>query len=70
MSVKKYLRRMSNLDYAHIDVPSVVQNGKLLIRGTDEWEEREKLRRACGCSCLSFGPIPALGGVLAEWRDS
>ena len=28
-----------------------------MIRGSDEWEKQEWLRRGLGCKCLSFGVI-------------
>ena len=27
------------------------------LRGTPEWEHRERARQYVGCRCLSFGPI-------------
>lgn len=39
-----------------------------LLRGTPEWDAREEARRAKGCKCLSFGPIPPDGGQLRD-RD-
>ena len=35
---------------------SVIEGG-LIIRGTNAWDDREKLRRAAGCKCLSFGTL-------------
>ena len=34
---------------------SFIVDGRPLIRGTPEWEEREFARCAAGCSLLSFG---------------
>lgn len=28
-----------------------------LIRGTKEWDDRERARRSIGCRCLSFGSV-------------
>ena len=39
------------------DIPSVIQNGKLLIRGSDAWEHREINRMFAGYYCLSGGTI-------------
>lgn len=60
----KYLRKLEHIDLNQIAIPGVIQNGKLLIRGTEEWDEREKLRGAAGCSCLSYGPVPTVGGKV------
>lgn len=34
----------------------IVRRGPLL-RGTQEWDDRELARRSLGCRCLSFGPV-------------
>ncbi len=34
-----------------------VRNGKILLRGTKEWDDREHARKRVGCSCMSFGTI-------------
>jgi hypothetical protein len=60
----KYLRKMEGIDVAQLHVPSVIQHGKVLIRGSEEWDAREQARRATGCSCLSFGPVPKVGGKV------
>ncbi len=38
------------------DLKSCIARGPL-IRGTPEWEERERARKAMGCKCLSFGTL-------------
>jgi len=65
---RKYLRRYEPAEITPEPiVPPCVQGGRLIIRGTEEWDRREELRRQTGCNCLSFGPIPILGGRLAGW---
>ena len=27
------------------------------LRGTQHWEDRETLRKQCGCKCLSYFPL-------------
>jgi len=34
-----------------------IRHGRILIRGTKEWDDREAARREIGCNCLSFGTI-------------
>ncbi len=41
-----------------MNVPSIIKpNGKLMLRGTDEWDQRELARQQNGCRCISFGSI-------------
>ena len=46
------------------EVPSVIQDEKLIIRGTPEWEMRELAREEAGACCLSYGN---LWGRTGEW---
>lgn len=39
------------------------------IRGSAEWDEREYRRRACGCACISLGPLRS-GYVRREATDA
>ena len=53
-------------------VPSVIQDGKLIMRGTEEWDEREAARQRDGCCCVSYGPVMASimsSGRSAMYRD-
>ncbi len=36
-------------------VPPAIVDGVPLIRGTDEWNERERARQAVGCKVISIG---------------
>lgn len=38
-------------------VPPAVTNGKLIIRGTKEWDDREDARKKAGCGCMSYGDL-------------
>lgn len=38
-------------------IPEAVKGKRLLIRGTPEWEERERARLQAGCACISFGTV-------------
>lgn len=38
-------------------IDNAVQNGKLLLRGSPEWDRREYQRFMVGCSLLSFGTV-------------
>ncbi len=38
---------------------SVIKNGKLIIRGSEDWNHREKLRQNHGACLLSYGGISA-----------
>lgn len=38
-------------------VPPIVQDGRIIVRGTPEWEDREMARMLALCGCLSFGTI-------------
>ena len=40
---------------AHI--PSVIVDGKILVRGTEAWDDRESLRQMAGCRLIGFGSI-------------
>ena len=42
-------------------IPPFKTGKQILIRGTEEWDERERARREIGCRCLSFGPVPPPG---------
>ena len=37
--------------------PFILGKDKILLRGTIEWNEREKARERVGCKCLSFGGL-------------
>lgn len=41
-------------------IPSVIQDGKLIIRGTTEWDDREYARYMSGCYCICLGSIGTL----------
>ena len=45
------------MKYNEVYVPSSVQEGRLIIRGTKEWDDREDARRQAGNTCLSYGGI-------------
>jgi hypothetical protein len=47
-------------------VPPFRDGNKIVIRGTEEWEQREAARQRAGCRCLSFGKIPFDGGMLID----
>ena len=36
-------------------IPPYIQDGKPLVRGTVEWDERERVRKLHGKKLLSFG---------------
>ena len=36
---------------------SVMRGRRLILRGTNEWDDREKTRRGVGCTCMSFGSL-------------
>ncbi len=62
----KYLRRFEDGEAESLAVPSAVQGKRLLIRGTEAWNERERARARAGCHCLSWSTIPANGGKLVH----
>ena len=41
-------------------VPPFIVHGRPLVRGTEEWEDREHARWKAGCCALSFGSTPSL----------
>ena len=47
-------------------IPDIRQHGKVIIRGTPEWDQRELARSIAGCFCISMGPIDL---SLDEQRD-
>jgi len=38
-------------------VPPFIVNGEILIRGTEAWDYREKIRKLHGAKALSFGTL-------------
>jgi hypothetical protein len=55
-----------------LPIPPFGEDGKILIRGTMEWEDREEARQIAGMRLLSFGTIKAslrTRGETARWRS-
>ena len=48
---------LTNAMKGYVELPAMSRQN-LLIRGTPEWDQRERERKAQGKCCLSFGPIP------------
>ena len=36
------------------EIPSFIQNGKPLIRGTAAWIDRERVRKKAGCKIIGY----------------
>ncbi len=53
------LSKMSDeeLERHFATVPKAIQDGKLIIRDSAQWNFREAARRTMGCVCMGFGTI-------------
>lgn len=57
----KYLRRFEEGEVESLAIPSAIRGNRVLIRGSDEWDEREQARARHGCRCLSWGVVSIPG---------
>ena len=53
----------------YLKLYDIVRRGPLL-RGTQEWEDRELARRALGCKCMSHGTVAEALLDNNDWRNS
>ena len=52
--------------FSHELSESIITKGRLIMRGTPEWDVRELKRAALGCQCIALGDI----GDDPSWRGT
>ncbi len=50
-------RWLDRIEEQHQHIPSAVVDRQIILRGSEQWNDREYARKLAGCRCLSFGTL-------------